>query len=391
MRPSLPPIDRYHLAAITHADELDRPAELPLEIRYVLAIRPERKEHFRALLGRGYGLAIRTVDRTPERVLKAVDLISHQAQENTLVPWLPQLLREERVPVFLAEERERLGDALDAAVQDILSRRYEFKKIVLVDLENMGLEEEERAFMREVNRDLYPLAVDYIVNRVQFDAAHTRTEVAQNIIKALIVVGPIAHALEHVASGVGKLFAASADDILGETAELFALRGSGFAWGTLARRSYILLPVFALATWGALSVEGLIHAGHVAVAGIVFGASAVALSLTTAIQSIGLYRGAYARLRRDGKLPAEGSLWGWAFRQDFSNPARLGLFLGAFCAPVSAALVFVGMPSLASNGWVLALLGSVESLVAGITVLTAQRLNRARFRAGVRKHLPRGA
>lgn len=388
------PVDRYHLRVITNAAELKQFSHLPLEIQFVLAKHPERVDTFRDLLERGYGIGVRTVERTPELLLGAIDLISHQTQENTVLPWLPRLLREGELPIFTEYElrtAERAGINLYEQAKLVLEKRYEFKKIVFVDLENHGLGERERGMAFELNKELYPLAVDYVVSRVLFDHANARTEVAQTILKALLFVGPIAHWLEHWISGIGKLFAASADDMLAETAELFALRGSGFTWHQLIKRSRILIPVFALATYGAFQVEPLIVAGKPGWAGVVFGLSAVALSLTTALQSIGLYAGCYKRLRRMAKLPGADAATDWqlAVRQDFTNPARLGLFMGAISAPLIAAVVFVGFTNLVENGWVLAILGSVESLVAGLTVIGAKRLNKWVFRQRVQQEIVR--
>ena len=387
-RPS--PVDRYQLKIVTTSAELMRADELPIELQYVLAARPSRFEIFRRLLEQGYGIGVRTVEKTPERVLRAVDTISRETQENTILPWLPRLLREEELPSFSTQELEgveRKGVNLYEEVKIILAERFEFKKIVLVDLHNRCIGAEEQRLMREVNADLYPLAIDTIIHRVTFDNAHTRTEVAQSIIKALIVIGPIAHVLEHALSGLGKIVAASVDDLLSEVAELFALRGSGFTWRQLRRRSGPLIPIFALATYGVFQVEPLIRSGHVAWAGAIFGLSAVALSLTTAIQSIGMYAKAYVRLAADAKLrllPGQ-TMTGLALRQDFTNPARLGLFLGALASPLVAAFVFTQFVHFVSNGWVLALLGSTESIVAGITVLSATRIERWMFRRKVRR------
>jgi hypothetical protein len=382
-------IDRYHIAAVTHPEELELVEELPLEIRFVMSRKPERRAIFTDLLARGFGIAIRTVDQTPEAILKAVDNISRYSQHNTIIPWLPNLLKEGSVPVFTEPDlvkAEKAGVNLNGDARLVMERRFEFKKIVLVDLHNVGVTHAEQALMREVNEDLYPFAIDYIINRVLFDNAHTRTEIAQSIIKALLFVGPIAHGLEHYMSGIGKLFAASADDVLAETAELFALHGSGFPWKELAKRGWVLVPVFILATWGVLSVDSIIEQGQIALAGLVFGFSAVALSLTTAIQSIGMYHKSYKKQLSEKKLPEEKrGLWKLAFIQDFSNPARLGLFLGAFAAPVMAALVFTGFPHIVHNGWVLALLGSVESIVAGLTVFGAIRVNRYLFRRKIQR------
>src|SRR3989338_9384664 len=104
-RPS--PIDRYHLKVVTNPAELAEADVIPIEIRYVLAARPERFEAFRVLLERGYGIGVRIVDKTPERVLTAVDRLSRLTQENTVIPWLPTLLRDEELPVFTRDELER--------------------------------------------------------------------------------------------------------------------------------------------------------------------------------------------------------------------------------------------------------------------------------------------
>jgi hypothetical protein len=383
-----PSIDRYGVAVVTNAAELSQSQLLPAEIRYILAATPERFERFRELLDKGYGIGVRCVEQTPARVLLAVDRISHLTQHNIIIPWLPELLRNEQVPVFTRDELERAerdGINLYEEARIILAERFTFRKIILVALNNNLIGDWERQFMDDVNRDLYPLAIDAIVHRVIFDNAHARTETAQAIIKALLFVGPVAHALEHWVSGLGKVFAASADDILAETAELFALRGSGFTWRQLARRGRILIPVLILATYGAFQVELLIESGRMGVAGLVFGLSAVALSLTTAIQSIGMYRQSYARCVAEGKLrvSANTGLWRLALRQDFTNPARLGLFVGAFTAPLLAACVFTIVPHWTHNGWLLALLGSVEAIVAGMTVVAAGRIERWWFQRKV--------
>lgn len=372
----------YRVQVISHSEELDAEEYIPQELRYLFQLRSESKGLLRDLLSRGYAVGIRTTTRTPERVLHAVQNITVYSQKNCILTWLPALLRDKHHPVFTEEDKKHAvekGINLEEDVQVILRERLRFKRLVLVDEDNVGIGSKEQRLMTELSEFLYPLSIDWIVHRVIADNAHERTAIAQNIIKALLFVGPIAHFLEHYASGFGKIFAASADDLMGEAAELMALRGSGFSWRELAKRGKILIPVFALATWGAFSVEGLLHEGHIALAGIVFGLSAVALSLTTAIQSVGMYHKNVKELVGENKAKLGGrSTFRMAIIQDFTNPARLGLLIGALLAPVMGMVAaFAGWMS---NGWILAAVGSTESIVAGITVISAGRINEWRFR-----------
>lgn len=376
------PVGTYRVDVVSLPEELDFPAKLPVEIRFILKKYPEYKEKIREILSQGKAIGVRTVLRTPENILQAVHTISVHSQGNYILTWLPELLRNKHRPKFTqADLKQKLPheEDLNQAVETILRDRLRFKRLVLIDEENLGISHEEQRLMTELSEALYPLAIDYSVFRVVADNARERTKIAQAIIKTLLIIGPIAHVLEKFAAGIGKVFAASADDILGETAELTALRGSGFSWRELAKRSRILIPVFALATYGAFSVEGLLEEGRIVLGGIIFGLSAVALSLTTATQSIFMYRRNVVKLTQEQKVKTQKSwqLTKLALRQDFTNPARLGLLLGASMAPFMG--ILGSLLGLMHNGWVLAGIGSTESIVAGLTVIFADRINEWRF------------
>ncbi len=372
----------YSTQVISLPEELDYLESLPIELRYIFGKMPGYREKVRGILSSGKAIGVRTVLRTPDNILRAVHTISVHTQGNYILTWLPPLLRDKHLPHFTDADRKVVvahGENLDEAVEIILRDRLRFKKLVLIDEENLGIKPEEQRLMTELSEIIYPLAVDYSVFRVIADNAQERTHIAQGIIKALFIIGPIAHVLEKYAAGVGKVFAASADDLLGETAEIAALRGSGFGWKELARRGRILIPVFALATWGAFNVEPLLEHGRTLLAGVVFGLSAVALSLTTAIQSIFMYRKNLKNLITEKKVKAQPSeITKLALRQDFTNPARLGLLMGACLAPVMGMIGAVS--GLMHNGWVLAAIGSTESIVAGLTVIFADRISQLRFR-----------
>lgn len=386
--PKQSPIGSYRVDVVSLPEECDWIQYLPAEIRYIFSKHPAARDKVKKILAAGKAIGVRTALRTPENILKAIHTISVYSQHNYIVTWLPTLLRDKHHPLFTEADHLRAaehGENLDEAVKTILADRLRFKRLVLIDEENIGIAPEERRLMTELSELLYPIAVDYSVFRVIADNARERTKIAQTIIKTLLVIGPLAHILEKYISGLGKLFAASADDLLGESAELMALRGSGFSWKELVRRGRILIPVFALATWGAFSVEGFLVRGQIILAGVVFGLSAVALSLTTAIQSFFMYRKNLKQLVREKKvkLSHAKSLTRLAFLQDFTNPARMGLLLGAALAP------FMGMAGallgVMHNGWVLAGIGSTESIVAGCTVVFSGYINELRFRSKLKK------
>lgn len=382
------PVGTYKIEVISLPEECDWEDELPIEIGYIFKKYPEYKERIRAILGAGKAIGVRTMLRTPENILKAIHTISVYSQHNYIITWLPTLLRDKHLPVIADSDRRaaaKQGEDIDRAVETIVRDRLRFKRLVLIDEENIGIKSEEQRLMTELSEFIYPLQIDYAVHRVIGDNAHERTAIAQSIIKALLFIGPIAHILEKYAAGIGKLFAASADDLLGESAELMALRGSGFSWRELAKRSRILLPVFILASWGAYEVHYLLEAGQLIWGGIIFGISAVALSLTTAVQSIFMYRRNARRLVAEGKAgeSVRNHLTKVALTQDFTNPARLGLMLGAALAPFMG--IFGALLGIMNNGWVLAAIGSTESIVAGLTVIFAGKIEGWRFKRRLKK------
>ena len=387
-----PPIGLYNLKVVSLLEELDFPQHLPKELRFALRKNPSLGSRIAKVFKSGKAIGIRTVEKTPERVLSAINSLSVLSQHRTIITWLPQLLRSQVKPLILPQEHELAAKEnvdLDEEIAVILAHRLDFKKFVLVDVGNLGATESDRELIEDLNETISPIVMRHVIGRMTFDNADTRTATAQAIIKALLVIGPITHILEHITHGFGKVFAASTDDVLAETAELFALRGSGFTWSQLISRSKLLIPVFLLASFGAFQVDALIGMGKFSWAGALFGISAVALSLTTAFQSVRMYKHCIDDLVRDGKLEASDGLkrWALALRQDFTNPARLGLFVGGVLSPLISMTVFVGFPHFVHNGWVLALLGTTETITAGIVVILARQINALKFELDLARFL----
>lgn len=376
--------ENYALKVVSVSEELTRPYDryLPDELKYILKETPHNREKLIALVQEGKAIGVRTFEKTPDALLKAVSHISIYSQHFCITTWLPDLLKNDKLPIFTPADLQRAKEHdidLEHDLKTILRYKTKFKQIVLIDIDNKGITQTEQEFVTHMNEVIYPLAIDYIIYRIISDNAHERTEIAQTIIKAMLIVGPVAHILEKFTHGLGKVFAASADDVMGESAELMALRGSGFSWKYLLNRLKILVPVFILATYGVFQVEHFLVSGQIIIAGVIFGLSSVALSLTTAILSIGMYHHSVENLIREKKLKPH-TRWEKikeALRQDFTNPARFGLLIGSSLAPFSG--ILAAILGLMYNGWVLAAVGTTESLGAGLTVILWSKISRWRY------------
>jgi len=387
-----PPVGVYNLRVISLEEELEFPDLLPKELRYALQKETSLEKRIAKIFKSGKSIGIRTVEKTPERVLNAINNIAVISQHRTIITWLPQLLLTQKRPLFLPADHEaaaKLGVDLDEEIAVILSHRLDFKKFVLVDEGNLGAVPADRKLIDELNEAISPIIIRHVTGRMTFDNADTRTATGQAIIKALLFIGPITQVLEMYTRGIGKLVAASTDDVLAETAELFALRGSGFTWKQLIVRSRLLIPVFLLATYGAFEVDHLLDLGNLALAGFLFGVTSVALSLTTALQSIRMYKECVDNLVNEKKLSLQKqrSRWVLAVKQDFTNPARLGLFIGGIVSPLASMIVFTWFPQFVHNGWVLAMLGTAETMTAGTVVILARQLNQLKFQLDLNRLL----
>ena len=462
--------------ALSRARARGPPAGQPLEVQVLLAHEPRAAGILSGLAERGVPVRLQRLRETPADVLDAIQLVSVVTQENGTLHWLPQLVHDGVRPVLTptadglrrATELGLIQDGhidraeLERAVSRITDSTAESLRVVVG--ENPAGVTDASPEIVELNRALEPTRRIWATRRVLFDTSAAQTEGAREVIKKMMLIGPAAHGLEMLNLGVvASLLTGSADDILGEVAQLKALRGAGFSRRELWRRAGVLAPVAigAMALAGGSSV--LIEHGHPLLGGAAFGASAVALSITSAVQSVRMYRRAYDTLLEGGKIPgklgpmmkrevqtrlrtldrrlghltepahraellalvgrtldsevaggmmeraqaaellaelgrldlsqlkdrvqAPGSLGTWkhAVKQALANPATRGMAVGAAMAP------FLGMAAakghLLENGFVLTLVGSSESLIAGATVFGAGVLDQRGYQRELQRQL----
>ena len=154
---------RYRVEVVSLAEECDHEKYLPAEILYIFKRYPVYLEKIRAILNQGKAIGVRTILRTPEHVLKAVHAISVHSQGNYILTWLPKLLKDKHLPHFTEADRqraERVEVNLSQAVKTIIHDRLCFKKLVLIDEENIGIKPNELRLMKELTELVYPVAID---------------------------------------------------------------------------------------------------------------------------------------------------------------------------------------------------------------------------------------
>ena len=349
-------------------DDVDK---LPVELREVIAARRERVEQFKALLEKGYGIAVRRMTQTPERVRQAVERVARLSQEGTLIPWLPTLLYEVEPPIVTPQELERgawEGVNLDEESRVLMASRGEFCTIVLADLQNAGIGPDEQAFICEVNEDLSTYAVQTALRCLLRDVATPKPQLLAGFLKAAVILGPVAQLTETWVSGLGKTIAAIGDDALKEATDAVALQGSGYTPRQLWRRLRPLIPVYALAAYGAFQAGDLIDAGHAWAGGLIFGIAAVFPPFIQSLRDLASRRRSYERLVASRKyaLGAGQTLTALAWRHETTDPAHAARFIGILATPILASCLFHFFPASTTNGWFLAGAGFIETLAAAV-------------------------
>ena len=291
------------------------PEKLPIEVQLAAELSEGFRGTMQDLAQRGCSLTLHKSKRTPPSVLAAIARISVASQHNTIRGWLPPLVLEGRKP-HLAIDSKGVKAAVklkvaqkgaltqESLAQDVASIEDAVGSYLRVLVH--GPNGEDLRHLPEVkalNEALASPRAEWAARRMVFDNADERTHEAQGVIKQMAFVGPVAHGLELMQLGsLAKVFAGSLDDVIGEYAEVQALRGSGFSNSAVLKRLRLAVPVFGLATMGSFEVEHLLAGNHQLAAGALFGMSAVALSLTTSLQSVAMYKEAYDELAKEGKI-----------------------------------------------------------------------------------------
>lgn len=307
------------------------------EIEWLKTVYPEDYAFLENLKKQGSEIRLVTCRQSPDNVLGAVRHIATESQHKFVSTWLPDMIREGTRPVVLRKDIEVLekqySDRLKI-VQEI-QNQAEFRKqlvaklfreeltqktdflrsieqiegftpfYISIEVSGGNISPEDILRIREINQKFDSgIGNEYAKRKLLFDDANEISEEAQNIIKAMAIVGPAAHVLEHSfhLPGIAKFLAASTDDIMSEWAEISALRGAGISWKEIRSRFKTLAPAIPIAFALAGVVEPARQMLNERLAGAIFSSAAVFLSAVTCTLSAKMFAEKYGELAKEGKL-----------------------------------------------------------------------------------------
>jgi hypothetical protein len=307
----------------------------PIELKWLREVYPEEYDFLKRLREQGATIHLVACLKSPESVLSAVRHIAVESQHKFVSTWLPDLIREGLEPVVSREDikeierqsSERLKTAetiqprfrralIEKLFGEELARRRDFLQSIeqiegftpfymSIEVSGGNLSMDDISRIREINREFdRGIGREYALRKLLFDDANGVSEEAQNIIKAMAIVGPAAHVLEHFfhLPGFAKFLAASADDMMSEWAEISALRGAGVTWKEIRQRFKFLAPAIPVAFALAGIVEPARKMSNERLAGAIFSSAAVFLSAVTCALSVKMFAEEYRRLAQEGKL-----------------------------------------------------------------------------------------
>lgn len=449
--------------------DLEDADHLPIEIKILMAERPDLKDAIEELDRQGVFLSLRRRTNTDPEIIDAIQNISTMSQQSYTETWLRQFILDGKKPLLKmtengkskAEQMKEDGNEVDLEadlelIKDAINNYLELTA-------TSELDSNQAAILDQINTGLSGMNNEWAANRMQFDLSDEQSNEAQAMLKKMLVLGPLAHGLEHFNLGyVAKFITGTGVDVGSEMTEIQALRGAGLLQDKkeLVNRLAPLLPIFAGASFLSVLSEKMIEENKTGMGGLAFGVSAAALSLATCVMSMKMYKNNYMELVQEGKIAdsfiaqneefknswAEfssgmedlddpekirellrnvvesiddtvldkdakaflieqlGNLsfeeiekamsknvnkeaWKKAIAQDFKNPLRLGLLLGSLAVPLLGGAIGQLFPEGMHNGAVLAGIGTIENMAAGLTMFGARAINGFSYERRLQKRL----
>jgi len=185
-------------------------ANLPLELKYVLSLRPSRQALVNQMLERGCGLGMAKQTRVPERAAQAVERIANLTHESLTHCWLENLVRLNQEPVWNQAEQDAAsaqGIDLKEEVGLLKGLRETHCRFALLKFPGIQTMQQDEVCIKEMNQDLSAVSASRLLNLLRGQVSAWKLPWFFILLLAALIIGPLAQWTESVLPGSGLLMA----------------------------------------------------------------------------------------------------------------------------------------------------------------------------------------
>ncbi len=347
-------------------------ANLPLELKYVLSLRPSRQALVNEMLERGCGLGISKKIRVPERTAQAIERIANLTHEGLTHCWLENLVSLNQEPVWNQAEQDAAsaqGINLKEEIDLLKDLRDTHCRFALLKYPGIQTTQQDEVCIKEMNQDLSAVSAARLLNLLRGKVASWKLPWFFPLLLAALIIGPLAQWAESVLFGSGLLIA-----ILMPSVYLVALdwyKAYAKAKAPWLIRRLVIWDLVALACAVLLFFIGylFIQGSHWYLAGLALGASAVLIPMYYVLRHIKRSWVGLQRLIAIGKISPslKQTIWPQSLlEQERGSVARV---TGLLVSVIILAWLLGTYPTIVGQIWLLAILAGLPLALAELNAL----------------------
>jgi hypothetical protein len=340
---------------LNHTDDLNNIKKMPIELQYAIAIHPSRFAALEELLNQGHGIAFGKQCQIPLSISQAVSNIA-DTHHGTLYPWLDDLVVNKAIPRWSEsdfEEAEELGIDLKQQAHSIADHLKESIQIKLIQSPASQPGTDVSGLMSSIERDIQKIYSIEMANRLVSEHLNRSRDFNYLFLLSLVLFAPVAHVLEMLILGLGKIFALILPGLYYESLGLSRSYSLGAAKWQVVDNIKAKWPEVLILIISAVATHLLISNNLVIFAAISFAIAASSILVGKETRRLRKAKQVYEALTEQGKVSISSKT---AWLKLYYGPLwwvnGLSIILGA----IITVFVFTIFTTQLSNGWVLALL-----------------------------------
>ncbi|MBD3281825.1 hypothetical protein GF391_03705 [Candidatus Uhrbacteria bacterium] len=367
-------------------DALEDTKQIPIELRYALALHPSRRNLLSALLNQGHGLALGKQSAIPGHVTDAVHHIC-AAHHGALYPWLEDLTLKQANPRWSESdhiEAQDMGLDLNQLTKLITDHVNHGVQLKLIQCPESSLDPNAHSAIRSIETDIRQIHALETTHRLACEHLSRTRDFNYLFLLSLVLFAPIVHVLEILYLGLGKFLSLLLPALFHESLQQTRSYALGAASWQVFGCIKAKLPELAVLLISAAAVNLLLSANLPILAGLSFAIAACSVLFGKEFRRLKKAKQVHRALSQTGKV------------QTSSKTAWLKLYYGPLwwihgasiaIAILASVMVFTYLSPVLGNGWVLALLAISPYLAfEALLIIWRQSLN-LRFSSRVKKLL----